>query len=407
MPVDNTCPIDQMLLANENVIGAMVWSKRLGFDRWNDYVKRIDKAEATGYNIRYSVGQRIKPKDLALQEVQAPNGVSSACDGPVTELEWPGIEAKALTMYTGMLKTPELCLSDLRDAANGKYFLDNWVDQIDDAVGYTFQRIHQKFYTDAPGNNKVVVMTGTAAADPVSNSGSFPAIAATGTLTYNRLKQAFDNLQYEVQGQDEAIYAGGRRFHTVLLSMEAREQLLRQDAGIRDDLRFGDPIKLLDPMGREVIPYRDFMLEEILYPARWNFVNGQWVEVKPFSDNADPVTVGNAADVSPDYKNATYEDAYIFNPMAYFMAVPTLPTIRWGKGKIVFTPQNYMGEWKFHNITSQVCIEGTNHIYNPLGNKVFGIANFELGPVYPRPELAYIFRYRRCGYGNDSISCST
>lgn len=406
MAIDNTCPIDQMLLANENVIGAMVWSKRLGYDRWNDYVKRIDKAEATGYNIRYSVGQRIRPKRFLLEEVQAPNGVTSACDGPVQELEWPGIQAKQLVMSTGMLKTPELCLSDLRDAANGKYFLDNWVDQLDDAVGYAFMDYHQRAYT-LGAQNKVIVGTGTAQEDIVSSAATFPNVRATGTLTYNRFKQAFDDLQYKAQGKDEAIIANGRRFYTVFISMEAREQLFRQDNGIRDDIRFGDPVMLLDPMGRPTQSYRDYVFEEILYPARWNFVNNEWVEVQPFPDTADPVTVGDAAEVSQDYLDATYEDAYIWNPMAYWLAVPTLPTVTWGRGKIKFTPQNYMGSWKFHNITSQVCIDGTNHIYNPLGNKVFGIANVELGPLYPRPELAYVFRYRRCGYGNDSISCGS
>jgi len=89
------------------------------------------------------------------------------------------------------------------------------------------------------------------------------------------------------------------------------------------------------------------------------------------------------------------------------MAVPQLPPTKWGKGEIVFTPQNYNGEWQFINQVGVNCINGTMYTWNEFGDKAFGVAKFEFGSVVLRPELGWVFRYQRCGFGNDSVSCST
>lgn len=405
--VESNCDIGQYLLKNENVIGKMIWDKRTGWDHaWNDYTEKVTKETATGLNLRYSVVQRVKPPRLAMTDVATLAENSSSCSPPTTNVQWPGTQAKTLVMERGDLNADPLCLQDLKDAANAPYIVDRFVDGLDDAVGFIMMDQIQSRYTLGAGN-KVVVMTGTAAADPVSSGATFPAVAATGTITYNRFKQAWVNLQYKSQGQGPA-QVGGNNIYTVFMSWEAREQLIRQDQSIREDLRFGDPVKLLTPMGREVIPYRDFVFESIMYPKRWNFVGGQYVEVYPFDPNSDtPTTIGNDVDVSQDYLNATFEDAYIFNTMAFKLAVPELPPLVWGNKKITFAPQNYMGTWKFLNQPSILCADGTTTITNGFQDQVFPIARFELGSVYPRPELAYVFRYRRCGFGNDSISCST
>lgn len=406
MAVDNSCPIAQQLLANSNVIGAMIWKKRLGSDPWNDFVEKVTKAQGTGYNTRYSIVQRMQPVDLVTAEVAQPDGIVSACDPPITQIQWNGTEAKTLVMDTGGFITPDLCLEDLRDAVNAAYTVDAFVDGLDDLTAYTMYRQHQARFTNA-AQYKVVVRTGAAGSDPYSAT-AFPTVPATGTMTYNRLKWIWEQIQWNGQGETfPYAVQNGSNIYAVLLGYEVREQLIRQDESLRQDLRFGNPGLLLDPLGRPTQPYRDFVFHTVMWPARWNFVNGAWEEVKPFSDTPADTTVGTNPEVSDAYKNATYEDLYVWNSMAYKMAVPELPDISWGRGRIKFKPQNYMGQWVFNLNQSKVCIDGETHVYNPFGDKIYGAAKFEFGSVEPRPDLAAVFRYRRCGFGNDSVTCST
>lgn len=403
----DACAVGQVILENQDVIGKLIWSKRTGHDHvWNDLTPKIDQDTADGLNQRYQIVQRAQPVRLEMTSVSTLSGLNNSCNPPVTPVVWPGVEAKAIDIQVGTFQLPPLCLNDLMFGANAPAVVDAFVDGASDITGYTLMDQIQTRFTNNAGN-KVVVRNGTANADIVSNGPAFPAVASNGTLTYNRFKQWWVNLQYAAQGQTDA-QVGGRDIHTVFISWEARENLIRQDQSIREDIRFGDPVMLLDKMGNERQYYRDFIFETIMFPKRWNFVNGAWVEVLPFgSGSATPTTIGNSVNVSAEYQNATYEDAYIFNKLASQIVVPKQPPLVWGRNKIKFEPQNYMGTWKFINETSVNCVGGETTITNAFGDRVWPVAKFELGDVSPRPDLAVVFRYRRCGFGNDSITCST
>lgn len=400
------CPVGQELLANSNVIGAWFWRRGVTWDPWDNYVERLSKDLYSGYNMRYTIQERITPQELVTQTVAQPDGNVSACDPPITQLNWQGLTAKTLVMDTGGFRTPQLCLEDLRDAVNAQMTIDGFVQGLSEQRDYTFYRQHQTRFTNAAGN-KVVIGLGTAGSDPVSAT-SIPAVAATGTLTYNRLKYAWEsNVQ---QGGDVYPYAmvDGAPIFQCFLGYEAKEQLIRNNEALRTDIRFGQPQLLQDPLGRQITPYRDFSLQTIKYPARYNFINGAYVEVLPFlAAGTGATTVGVTSNLNPTYQAATFEAAYLFNTETYKMAVPTLPPVRWGKGEIVFTPQNYNGEWRFINVTSANCIAGQMYTWNEFGDKVYAVSKFEFGSVIPRPELGWVWIYKRCGFGNDSISCSS
>ncbi len=404
--ISTSCPIGAELLANSNVINKWFYSKDVEWDPWNTWVKKVPKDLYSGYNNRYTIAERLAPVELLTQQVAGPNGSQSSCDPPATAMNWPGLTAKTLLMDQGMLYTPPLCLTDIRDSVNASQTLDHFVDATREQTAYTFYRQHQARFTAAV-SNKVVVKLGNPQSDPTGTT-TFPATPATGTLTLNRLKNAYTNLQ--LQGGDTFPWTkvNGDPVYLVLMSYEARENIIRQNEAERTDIRFGQPSMLLDPMGQQVQPYRDFNFQVLKYPARWNFVNGQYVEVLPFlPQGTGQTTVGVTSQINPDYLAATYEDAYLFNVMTYQMAVPQLPPVKWGKNQITFGPQDYMGDWVFRMLPSESCVNGVTYITNPLLNKIRGYANFEFGSVVPRPELGWVWRFRRCGFGNDSIACST
>lgn len=406
--VPQSCPIGAELLANSNVIGSWFWRKGITWDPWNDYVEKLDKALYSGTNLRYSIQERIVPIELATQVVSQPDGSTSTCDPPMTAVNWNGMTAKTLIMDTGGLISPQLCLEDLRDAVNAQVTLTGFVEGLREQTQYTFYRQHQTRFTAAAGN-KVVIGTGTPESDP-SSATSFPAVAATGTLTYNRLKYAWT--QNYLQGGDTYPYAmvDGEPIYQVFLSFEAKENIIRNNEALRNDIRFGQPQLLQDPLGKQITPYRDFSLQSIKYPARYNFVGGQYVEILPFltPNGSGATTVGVTSNLNPAYTNATFEAAYLFNVETYKMAVPVLPPTSWAGNKITFTPQNYMGDWRFINQTGVQCnADSSVTVYNPFGDKVFAVSKFEFGSVIPRPELGWVWIFKRCGYGNDSVTCST
>lgn len=400
------CNIGQYLLSNSNVIGAWLWKKSVQWDPWDKYVERKSKDLYTGYNMRYQVVERLAPTELVTSEVTQPDGTSDNCDPPTTAIKWPGITAKTLIMDAGRLITPTLCLKDLRDATNAQLVLDAFVEALQEQRDYVFYRQHQARFT-AAAQNKVVVRTGSPQSDPVGST-SFPAVPATGTLTYNRLKYAWTQNQQQGGQTFPSAMVDGAPVYKVFIGYEARENILRNNEALRTDIRFGAPQVLLDQLGKPIQPYRDFEFEVIKYPARWNFVGGAWVEVLPFlSTGTGAATVGVQSNLNPAYQTATYEDCYIWNKETYQMAVPVLPPVSWGRKTITFTPQNYNGDWKFLNIQSSVCVDGTTYNSNLFGDKVFGVSQFEFGSVIPRPEFGWVFRYKRCGYGNDSIVCES
>jgi hypothetical protein len=190
-------------------------------------------------------------------------------------------------------------------------------------------------------------------------------------------------------------YENGRPILTVIASGETINDIIRQNADRREDLRWGAPNKLLAPFGVVGSLWGYYFIEDP-FPRRFSCSNGVYTEIPPFV--ADAASKGNKSEINPDYETAELEESFIFDPTVFTQLIPE-PIVR-PHPKFQFDPVNYTGMWKAMNIQDRVC--------NPDGNIIYhrGIMAAASEPVHPERGVAFV--HRRCDPACEIVTtCST
>jgi len=180
-----------------------------------------------------------------------------------------------------------------------------------------------------------------------------------------------------------------------LITDSETSDLLKTEAGIREDLRFaGRANELLTPLGVER-PYKNFFHVIDDFAPRYNFVSGAWVEVFPYIFVNS--SLGMKLIENPDYANAQYMDSIIFHKQVMKTLVPN-PTISTGAG-VQFDAVQYRGLWKWLNIP---------HITaNPDGTLGLFRGVFASGSKPIFPEFGYVIRHLRCDIPLNLATCGS
>lgn len=202
--------------------------------------------------------------------------------------------------------------------------------------------------------------------------------------------------------------------YPLYLGMEASNQLLLNNAELRDDYRFammgkGEENPVIQRMGatRIIKNWRHIIN---LFPPRWSVTDGTGALVRVptwrMSTSATDASKGQVAIINPDWENpgiATVEGAIAFNPWVFteevLRPVNTAPGMKW-------TPQNYFGEWRF--VTGNDALlgfDGCTGVSDPthkLGRH-FAEYRHAAKPIFP--DYGRLFLFRRCP--NTLIDCAS
>lgn len=243
---------------------------------------------------------------------------------------------------------------------------------------------------------------------PVSTSLTAP--AATSELTQEMLDSLVQLLIYDRSTPDAAdgngfiSYGANGPQWTLQIGAEASNQIIRNNAEFRADVRYGDPSLLLARLGASVA-VRNF--RHLVTPLPWRFThNGtSYVPVAKYATNG--ATKGSKTAVSSTYTSAStapYEAALVLSPhvMVREHVIPksTVGPVSWPQ-----TP--YMGEWTWKTGPEAVQAQAGDACYDPLHKygRHFGEIIDALKPG-PNPRSGAIIFYRRCPDGVTIVGCS-
>lgn len=292
------------------------------------------------------------------------------------------------------VNTPEFCINDLRTEFKFAAFMGNIRKQLDDIQEHVWAEWFTRDYFNTAGH-KLVQKTTTGTVD---GSGTEYPEDATGMIQFGPLEA----IHAEISRQGDTPFARDMDTEApvlpLLISREAFAHLLRDNASLREDIRYAwigsrDESPLLpNGMPRKRRSFGGYIIYENPYPRRFNGYL-QAHRVPHWSSTA--ADKGRKQTLSGSWKNARNEETIIFHPSVYQqLAVNTIgtPSPGWN-----FDPRSWMGEFSLRNILNKDC--------NPDGDKVFWRALFADAAAPIMPEVGYVYLHRNCGFDAASTAC--
>jgi len=275
-------------------------------------------------------------------------------DTPVNNCQLtPGVVTPARLIQNyyveqNQVMSSDICLTDGRFSyeweeqvtQTKQNFVGNITDLWEDRSKYWFQYWANKVVF----NSSSTITTGTA----------FTNTPATYIASQSLLYRLYNRIMQDGGGVKPYAFSNGAAQLTLVCSAEASQNIIQNDANIRQDIRFAQMGKdsgamLLQSWGIDRA-YGGFMHCIDYRMPRYNFVGGEYVQVPYYIDG--PSSIGGPSQiVNPDYDSALYEVMYIWNPKAVIRQTPK-PKSSLGAGTS-FKAVNYNGDVIWANIPNK------------------------------------------------------
>ena len=341
--------------------------------------------DGAGFNWQSVQVQRTIPNSAQTwTAVQANNGTNSCV--PTPSVVDSATQVQDYSAYVTALESEEICLNDARYGYNFKEqvtmkrenFANNIFDVWDDRDRYQYTLLSKWKYVADDGLSYT------------ENATTFPFVEPTNYATMNLLRAFYIKLIQDGADVAHGAYAtrNGQPIFMAIMDSETMANIIETDTGTRQDINYSymgskEKNPLLEAWGIER-DYGGFFMTADNKMPRYDFVGGVWVE-RPYYVN-DPTTVGNAAQVNPEYVNAEYTDIIFFNKQVVTREMPR-PMSSVG-ADTNFMAMNYNGTIQWLNIQEKV--------RNPI--KSIGNWYAILQAAY-RPRLTnygFVLRVARC-----------
>ena len=368
------------------------------------YIKNIVKADwqdGAGRTWSYPIFQRgvVKGDTFApFTEIDA-TGATSTGNRPTQQLSF-GSKNGTVTPRQYSQQTDDYCLADLQYDWQIEQQLKNVVTQMAQITRFTWSQEYQNVYISMAGHKVIANSDRTTAYQSLT----FPSVTPTAPLTWGILETVYQDLILKFGREGAAGYdPDDRPIFNVVGDTNTFQQLKLQDPNFRDDIRWaysthkaeGDPL-LSTPGIQARTAYRGWKFNIVDFPARYDFVNGAYVQRFPYiTENA---TTAHAWEISPLFKEAAYTATVVFldNVMKHLVVKPTnFPDgFKWG------AQQNFAGEFLW-------ALDARNKVTNPNADKGWWQANYVWGPQGLRnDDLAYAIMHNRCQPADDIYACT-
>jgi len=241
--------------------------------------------------------------------------------------------------------------------------------------------------TDYVGSTKVATV-GTAWTTQPDATSVFRILTAdipTNTLQWSNLEYFYNELARRGADRYAVGYADGQRVYAVTLGAETKSNLFLNDANYREDIRYAMPMENFRARGIDRA-LNGFMPNVDLFPIRFNAA-GQ--RVYPWISASSSGT-GKKYSANPDYRpvskggKAVYETANILTTEVFECQPRPIGNIQFSKAK--FQAVNYTAELNW--------INNPDNGDNPLGNKGYFRADWQLAAMPKRPEMGYTILFK-------------
>jgi len=332
-----------------------------------------------------------------------PNNTAGCVPSP-TNLAF-GQTVRTWQLQTQSYQTPCICLDDLKTSFQIESQVGKTVDQLTQLTKTVLDNRRRSEYLRVAG--KIVAgdvtqtvytsatINGTTIPNALYNSNTNTAIPApTAKLSQDlldvlRVQLIRDGAGHNALGKENGVPVLG-----LITSPETSRDLLRNNADLRQDIRYATPSELIAPLGVERSFTGYYHMIDLELP-RFVFSNNNWVQVYPYIQNQ--TTNGYTWEVNPNYNTAPFEVSYIFHADVYEESVqqvgPNIPGAPFDD-----YPYYYSGQFFWLNIR-----DTTN---NPLGKIGRWLAIFQSGSRPIAPYLGRAVIHRRCPYDVSFVGCS-
>lgn len=333
----------------------------------------------------------------------SPNNVAG-CNPTPNSLAF-GQTLRTWQLQTQSYQTPCICLDDLKTSFQIESQVGKTVDQLTQLTKTVLDNRRRSEYLRVAG--KIVAgdvtqtvyqsatINGTTVPNALYNSATGNAIPApTAKLSQDlldvlRVQLIRDGAGHNALGKENGVPVLG-----LITSPETSRDLLRNNADLRQDIRYATPSELIAPLGVERSFAGFYHMIDLELP-RFTFSANQWIQVYPYIQSA--TSNGYTWEVNPAYNVAPYEVSYIFHPDVYEESVqqvgPNIPGAPFDD-----YPYYYSGQFFWLNIRDAV--------NNPLGKIGRWLAIFQSGSRPIAPYLGRAVIHKRCPYDLSFAGCS-
>jgi hypothetical protein len=381
--------IDSWLAAESGRIGPDIFHKTLNTSPWLKLVKQDTWPDEMGYEVSVLTYSRSLPEtSLDWNNVGFNNGTGSNCVPSASVVQFYQ-KLQTYNLQQTAIESPAICVNDLRFSWRRKDQLSHIFRILTENTAYAWKERYKDEYIRL-AQHKVVLTSSLP-----ENASAFSATAPTSKLVQPVLDKFRMSLIRDGAGNTPMGRENGTPVFGLICSSETSYDLIRNIANDREDYRYSTKANdLLAPLGVERTYKGYYHIIDDFMP-RYDFVNGEWVEVEPYVKQ----TVGGVTEwvLNPDYENAEFEVSVIFHPEVFTSVIPAPITAPGGNTK--FDPISYRGEFKWLNIRDKAL--------NPDGTIGYFRGVLSSGSKPVRPEWGYAILHARCaGAGLNLIACS-
>lgn len=270
------------------------------------------------------------------------------CSYNFTTFSGHGFDRRLISLMRREFKTPEYCVNEIKSAHEFEQTFAKIIENIQTQVAFFKEyNIGLNFLTGIA--QKLIVDSGGIkgnSADPYS-------YRALGTATLSKLNFRMLTKLYEgLRRRSDVVpfdIQNGQPLYAISASDELMDDLYIADANARADLRFSSAADALLQRYNFMSSIRgQFINAPLLYPRRFEYTGGQWIEIYPFV-NGIPAEIGSFSDLNPAWENATYEEVLIYGkaPFNVFYR-DQISTI--GEGTDFGPEPSFMNQWLWVNV---------------------------------------------------------
>jgi hypothetical protein len=274
------------------------------------------------------------------------------CAGPDCTYNWSSFGGNAFERKVSELlyrdfRSPEYCVHEIQTTAHFQEVFTKVIENLYRQVAFfKEQNIGLNFLTMLA--KKFVVDNGGAKYNPNNiyvyrNIGT----AQLSNLNINLLEFFYEQLRRMPEAVPYDVI-NGAPIYALSCSHQLLARMYRDDQQLREDVRFSGLANDLVLKYNFMYTLRGmFFPAPVMYPRRFNIVNGEPVEVAPFQNNI-PGEVGVYSYLNPQYEDATHEEVLIHgkHPFKLF-TFPTQQTL--GEGSSFGPEFSFMENWMWIN----------------------------------------------------------
>lgn len=360
-----------------------IFKRNFARSPWQMLLKRGEYPRGLGDTINVLTYERSAPTDAAptWATVSTVDGTEGGACLPTATKVAIASTTRNFGLARRVLEGPDFCAEDLRTPFELEQQLNAITDILAEYVRLEWDiRDRNEYFRLC---KRKVVVDGCPPTETFTGAATYPAAEATSVLTQGILDRYKAKLFRDGAQQSALGQTNGMPVLTLICSMETSDNIIKTNADVRQDLRWGNPGELLKALGVER-EYRGFYHVYDAYPRRFTYAGGAYTNVAAFATQA--ATKGNKAEVNSSWETAGFEESFIFDPTVYTQLIPrpvTTPAPNYR-----FDPVTYTGVWQVKNILNRDC--------NPDGNILYHRGILAAGSLPVHPERGVAFVHLRC-----------